>query len=84
MTVAVKRTAKAGDIVSREYEVLNRLKGCENVVQMLDIFYSVDENGKKTQNIVFEFCRTNLEATIQQHKEKGQRIPMQEIKGYMA
>jgi hypothetical protein len=48
MTVAVKRTSKVGDIVSREWEILDKLKGCHNVVQMLDIFYSEDEQGKKT------------------------------------
>lgn len=46
MTVAVKRTTKAGDFVSREYEVLDRLKHCPNVVKMLDIFYSKNEEGK--------------------------------------
>lgn len=39
-TVAVKRTQKAGEFVSREYEVLNKLKNCNNVVKMLDIYYS--------------------------------------------
>ena len=39
-TVAVKRTQKAGEFVSREYEVMNKLKNCNNVVKMLDIYYS--------------------------------------------
>ena len=30
--VAVKRTTKAGEYVSREYEVLAKLKQCRNVV----------------------------------------------------
>ena len=46
MTVAVKRTTKAGDYVSREFEVLDKLKACENVIKMLDIFYSKNEEGK--------------------------------------
>ena len=41
--VALKRTQKAGNIVSREYEVLKLLEGAPNVVQLLDFFYSVDE-----------------------------------------
>ena len=45
-TVAVKRTQKAGEFVSREYEVLNRLKGCKNVVKMLEIYYSRSKDGK--------------------------------------
>ena len=40
--VALKRTQKAGNIVSREYEVLSLLKGAPNVVQLLDFFYTVD------------------------------------------
>mmetsp|Transcript_8409 Transcript_8409/g.12803 ORF Transcript_8409/g.12803 Transcript_8409/m.12803 type:complete len:88 (+) Transcript_8409:32-295(+) len=44
--VAVKRTQKAGEYVSREYEVLNKLKGCKNVVRMLEIYYSRSNDGK--------------------------------------
>ena len=32
---------------------------------MLDIFYSKNEDGKTVQNIVFEYCQTNLEEVIQ-------------------
>jgi hypothetical protein len=32
MTVAVKRTTKAGEYVSREYEVLDRLRDNPNVI----------------------------------------------------
>lgn len=63
-TVAVKRTQKAGEYVSREYEVLNKLKDCKNVVRMLEIYYSRSKDGKTTQNIVFEFCKSNLEDVI--------------------
>lgn len=42
-TVALKRTMKVGNVVSREYEVLTLLKDCTNVVQLLDFFYSVDQ-----------------------------------------
>lgn len=45
-TLAVKRTQKAGEYVSREFEVLSKLKDCKNVVKMLDIFYSRSEDGK--------------------------------------
>lgn len=45
-TVAVKRTQKAGEFVSREYEVLEKLKKCPNVVKMLDIYYSKAQDGK--------------------------------------
>jgi len=44
--VAVKRTTKAGEYVSREFEVLDKLKDCKNVVKMLDIYYSKNDEGK--------------------------------------
>ena len=87
-TVAVKRTQKAGEYVSREYEVLNRLRDCKNVVKMLDIYYSRSDDGKTAQNLVFEFCNKNLEEIIQDTKKKMQegkndRIPIEDIKSYM-
>ena len=42
MKVAVKRTQKAGNVVSREYEVMSLLKGETNVVQLVEVFYSLD------------------------------------------
>jgi glycogen synthase kinase 3 beta len=86
--VAVKRTQKAGEYVSREYEVLNRLRDCKNVVKMLDIYYSRSDDGKTAQNLVFEFCNKNLEEIIQDTKKKMQegkndRIPIEDIKSYM-
>jgi len=68
--VAVKRTQKAGEYVSREYEVLSKLRECKNVVKMLDIYYSRSDDGKTAQNLVFEFCHRNLEEVIQQTKKQ--------------
>ena len=31
-SVAIKRTSKSGEYVSREFEVLDKLRDCENVV----------------------------------------------------
>lgn len=44
--VALKRTQKAGNIISREYEILQALRGVPNVVQLLDFFYSVDSKNR--------------------------------------
>ena len=82
-TVAVKRTQKAGEYVSREYEVLNKLKDCKHVVRMLEIYYSRSEDGKTAQNLVFEYCKKNLEEVIQEHKKLNKRIPIELIKNYM-
>ena len=63
--VAIKRTAKAGDYVSREYEVLEIVKDCSNCVQVLDIFYTKNKSGRLTQNLIFEYCDNSLESIIQ-------------------
>jgi len=59
--VALKRTQKAGNVVSREYEVLSLLRGAPNVVQLVDFFYSVDQKQRVIQNTVLEFCDCSLE-----------------------
>jgi serine/threonine protein kinase len=41
--VALKRTQKAGNIISREFEILDMLRDQENVVQLIDFFYSIDD-----------------------------------------
>lgn len=81
--VAVKRTTKAGEYVSREFEVLDKLRECKNVIKMLDIYYSKNEDGKTAQNLIFEFCSTNLEEVIQNHKLKEKYIDPLEVKEYM-
>ena len=82
-SVAIKRTSKSGEYVSREFEVLDRLRGCQKVVQLLNIYYSKNEEGKVVQNLVFEFCSQNLEEVIQMAKENRKLIPMNDIKDYM-
>mmetsp|Transcript_4769 Transcript_4769/g.8168 ORF Transcript_4769/g.8168 Transcript_4769/m.8168 type:complete len:283 (-) Transcript_4769:516-1364(-) len=82
-TVAVKRTQKAGEYVSREFEVLDKLRDCKNVVKMLDIYYSKNEDGKTAQNLIFEFCSKNLEDVITEHKHAEERIPMKQVKNFM-
>lgn len=83
MTVAVKRTTKAGDYISREYEILTKLQGSKYCVQMLDIFYSQSADGKKSQNLVFEYCHDNLESVIQRTKKEQTYIPLDHIKNYL-
>ena len=81
--VAVKRTQKAGEYVSREFEVLSKLKDCKHVVQMLDIYYSRSEDKKIAQNLVFEYCKQNLEEVIQEHKKNDNRMKISQIKSIM-
>ena len=64
--VALKRTQKVGNKVSREFEVLSLARGCPNVVQMTDFFYSIDEKKRIIQNIVLEFCDMSLEDKLRE------------------
>lgn len=80
--VALKRTTKAGDFVSREYEVLELLKGCRNCIQVLDIFYTKNEDGKLAQNLVFEFCSDNLESMITEKKSKKEFFSIEKVRDY--
>lgn len=78
--VAIKRTHKVEKTLSREYEILSKIKNCEHVVKLLDAFYSVNEEGKTIQNLVFEFVTENLEKYIEDFRKKRQHIPINEIK----
>jgi glycogen synthase kinase 3 beta len=50
-----------GNIVSREFEILKETQECENCVKLLDVFYTVTEDQKYIQNLVFEYVPDNLD-----------------------
>ena len=81
--VAVKRVRKAERKVSREYQILNEIKGNKRCVELLDIFYTVGEDDKLTQNFVFEFIPDSLEKYISQASRKHEHIPISTIKAIM-
>ena len=78
--VAIKRTHKVDTKLSREYEILSKIKDCDYVVKLLDAFYSVNNDGKVIQNLVFEFVSYNLESFIQDFSKKKKHIPIEQIK----
>eukprot|EP00826_Nyctotherus_ovalis_P014493 TRINITY_DN14044_c0_g1_i8.p1 TRINITY_DN14044_c0_g1~~TRINITY_DN14044_c0_g1_i8.p1 ORF type:complete len:306 (+),score=101.05 TRINITY_DN14044_c0_g1_i8:229-1146(+) len=80
--VAVKRVRKAERKISREYQILNEVKGNVRCVELLDIFYTLGEDEKLTQNFVFEFVPNSLEKFISSHK-KTEMIPISTIKTIM-
>ncbi len=43
---------------------------------MLEIFYTKNDEGKTAQNIIFEYCKSNLEEIIQNKKEAKVYIEM--------
>ena len=78
--VAIKRSMKMGDKVSRELEVLNALRNAPNVIQLLQFFYSTDKMNRLIQNSVFEFCDSNLEDLLKSLDQHDKYLPMQDIK----
>ena len=64
---ALKRMIKTSQKISREYEVLELLRGSENVIHLEDFFYSVNFKGSLIQNFVFEHCQANLEDVLVNH-----------------
>ena len=78
--VAIKRTHKVDKKLSREFEILSKIKDCDYVVKLLDAFYSVNNDGKTIQNLVFEFVSLNLESFIENYHKKKRHIPIDRIK----
>jgi len=80
--VAVKRVRKAERKISREYLILREVKGNRRCVELYDIFYTIGEDGKLTQNFVFDYIPNSLEKFISSHK-KTEVIPIASIKTIM-
>ena len=78
--VAIKRTHKVGSKLSREYEILSKLKDCEYIVKLIDTFYSVNDDGKVIQNLVFEYVTRSLESYINDFIKEKKHIPIEKIK----
>ena len=81
--VAIKRTHKVGSKLSREYQVLSELKDCEYIVKLLDTFYSVNDDGKVIQNLVFEYVTRSLEAYLEEHRKSKKFIKIEKIRSIM-
>ena len=78
--VAIKRSHKAGFKISREYEVLTKLNDCDYIIKLLKIFYTVNDEGKVFQNLVFEYANNSLESFIDEFRRNKKYIPLEKIK----
>ena len=78
--VAIKRTHKVTEELSREYEILEELKNCKFIVKLLNTFYTEDSKGKCIQNLVFEYIPQSLENLIKSFRDKNESIPIEKIK----
>lgn len=59
------------------------LRNKENVVQLLDFFYSIDEKQRIIQNTVLEYCDMSLEDVLKELDFKGDYLPMKNLKQYV-
>lgn len=48
--VAIKRSYRISSYQSRELEILEEIKGCENCLQLIDVFYSQEEPEEKSES----------------------------------
>jgi serine/threonine protein kinase len=78
--VAIKRTHKVSIKMSRELEILYRIRKCDYVVKILDVFYNQDFKKRLIQNIVFEYIPKSLDKYIKSFKSKKRHIPIAKIK----
>jgi serine/threonine protein kinase len=81
--VALKRTQKAGNIISREFEILDMCRGKENIVQLLDFFYTIDDKQRIIQNTVLEFCDESLEDVLKRLDHEKSFLDMKTLKRYI-
>ena len=58
------------------------LRDKENVVQLIDFFYSIDSKQRIIQNTVLEFCDCCMEDVLKEHDKNRSFIPMQTLKKY--
>jgi glycogen synthase kinase 3 beta len=72
--VAIKRIEKVGKQLSREYEILNEVKGSSHCVHLIDCFYTKSKNDKLIQNLIFEFLNSSLEDIIRRAQKKRKNV----------
>ena len=69
--------------MSRELEILSMLEGVPNVIQLLDFYYSIDDQNRIIQNSVLEFCGKSLEDVIDEVTDKKEFLAMDQIKKWL-
>ncbi|CAD2113130.1 protein kinase, putative [Plasmodium vinckei] len=83
--VAIKRSPKWRNKVSREVDLLKKMNYSKNIVNTKSIFYTTTEKGFRIQNIVFKYMTYSLGKFIRLKKQekrenKYERIPPESLK----
>lgn len=68
--VAWKRIPKVTKKLSREFRILETIKNKQYLIQLIEVFYTINSNNQIIQNLIFPFYETDLENML-----KRQRIP---------
>ena len=78
--LALKVTHKVGPKLSREFDILSQLKDCDYIVKLLDVYYTLTDERKIKQNLIFEYIPNNLDKFMKKIKKEKSFIPIQKIK----
>jgi len=78
--VAIKRVEKIGDLVSREYEILDKIKNSALCINLLDFFYTNNMHGQLIQNMVFEYFSSNLENLLTLRRQGNRPLEEETLK----
>ena len=77
---ALKLTHKVGPKLSREYDILSQLKDSEYIVKLIDTYYTLNEDKKLNQHLIFEYIPNNLDKYIKKIRREKGFIPIGKIK----
>ena len=77
--VAVKRSIKIGQSISREYKILKEISGSEYCINLLDIFYTVNNSNEFIQHLVFDFMPDNLCRVLRSRYKLDNPLSLTEI-----
>ena len=78
--VLIKRAYKENTKLSREYEILSEIKNCDYILKLLNTFYSINNEGKLIENLVFEFANRSLEQYMDDFRKTNKFVQIEKIK----
>lgn len=73
---AVKCSPKTGKFLSREYEILTKISGSKHCIQLLGIFYTLNEEKDATQHLVFEYMPSSLWQYLNELRLLNEKLPI--------
>lgn len=81
--VAVKRSIKLGQTISREYTILKEVAESPQCITLLDIFYTVNDTNDFIQHLIFDFIPDNLSRVLRSRYKEKNNFSLTEIRKIM-